>query len=753
MENRMSRQKKLPVVIVFPPYFRVTWSPFMAPAALVGYLLEHEQPAWSVDLAIRYYRWLARKNGPLDHATKETIWQYAELQKVNDATRQDICILPDILYFLATMHRQRLQAIKDYIVSPNPYVTEDDLLKANLTESSGAHKLNFALCDWSYKDLPDLMNQAMVLNENQFDDPFVAYLESEEKSPLFASILDSLVIGISVTYIDQLLPAIIYARYLKRRPNCPPIVFGGAALTFLLHKKDPFQRLFDSLLKKKIINALVRYEGEEPLLRFSQAIQKEQSLHTVPGIRFLGHNGVIVDTQLQAPLDLDKCPTPVYNKEEIPLYTWQSHPLVLTVQVTRGCYWSKCGFCVYVKQKFPDGKKYTCRSPEHVARDILFLQRAYGVNYFRLATESVPPIWLRSFCEEILRLNIRVKIMTFMRNENANILNADLLLLMKRAGVTQIYFGSESPIERVLNLINKGVNQKNIIDNYYMCNIAGITPVFSWIYDYATLTNDELEESIRFFENHRDAFRRINPSRFRLFSLAPMAGDIEKYPLALKEHSPHNILMETVEGEQRDADFFRKIFPRYIDLNNYFHTIHLRERVENVNFDWHHAKFSFYGALIIKSQYGLNTLEKKDVFFVVVQDSRNFFFDNFPKREPFCFIIEFPIAFEELIELIASRFGNTISFNDFLTGFAKGCLKLNPKFSCEEIEELAVSILRQFVYCGAISHVFGGVYTQFPIEISRHISEKTGIIMTKEADETENILKDYIQYTAKKGLV
>jgi radical SAM superfamily enzyme YgiQ (UPF0313 family) len=201
-------------------------------------------------------------------------------------------------------------------------------------------------------------------------------------------------------------------------------------------------------------------EGDETILRLIETLVEGGDLSTVAGIAYRRGSTVYRTSAPASPPQFDTVPNFTliegYRRMEWFDKLLQRRAPWMTAQASRGCHF-KCRFCV-VNTMFPSG--YRKRNIESVirdlrdkrqyGRDLLFVDNDFAAN--RSETKSL----LRRVIEEDLDFNILI----FARIEIVK--DDELLTLMRRAGVTQVYQGYESVQPETLVAYDKHQTLKQI---------------------------------------------------------------------------------------------------------------------------------------------------------------------------------------------------------------------------------------------------------------------------------------------------
>jgi len=147
-----------------------------------------------------------------------------------------------------------------------------------------------------------------------------------------------------------------------------------------------------------------------------------------------------------------------------------------------GCPW-KCKFCVMTEIGFKH------RSVQNILeeldyihklgiRDIYFVDQTFGYNKKRLT----------DLCNAIVDKNYSFKWVAFTR---ADLINKEILGLMKSAGCHMLMFGIETPVQRVLDEMIKDITLEDIEKCFKLCKNFGIKTLATFIIGLPKTTYNE----------------------------------------------------------------------------------------------------------------------------------------------------------------------------------------------------------------------------------------------------------------------
>jgi len=396
------------------------------------------------------------------------------------------------------------------------------------------------------------------------------------------------IVGISITYYSQLLPAVTLATLIKQNLEGVRIVFGGNVVSVWYDTLETCPEIFDWC------DYLVPFEGESSLHGLLKALDGGQPLAGVPNLVYpregiIHKNPVIIE-------DMDALPTPDYGG--LPLDRYLAQAPVFLLFTSRGCYWSRCLFCS-VSAAMRRG--YRMRSPQKIHRDIVNISEKYNGRYIAFGDDCVSPATLKDLVSILKEKGPEIYWQCEVRFEEA--FTPGLLAGMKQTGCLNLIFGLESYSPRVLNLMRKGVHQDQVERILEDCRRSGIAFNLQFFFGFpgeseaeARITADFIKKqahgaatfSFGTFELLRGSEVEKNPGKFHIRavdrSVGPLAvaydytpasghakgikdglmdelyGDI-KYPYAGLSITAHTLLFLHLAGTDAMGTFYEKRDP------------------------------------------------------------------------------------------------------------------------------------------------------------------------------------------------
>ncbi len=245
------------------------------------------------------------------------------------------------------------------------------------------------------------------------------------------------------TYQRNIFHVHALARLVKQAaPNCY-VVLGGPQITFLPD---------DALSVLPCADFLCREEGEPVLLAVAEAIVSEQTNKPVPGTTSRNlRGGYLTGPAVQSEGKLDDYPSPwlegILNPADM------DEAIMLS---SRGCT-HVCSFCY---TPAASGRRIRTHSVDRIIEEIKYVaSKGSGKLWFADPNFSFNEKRVTEILEGIVRTGLPVSMWIETR---ADMLNTELILLMKRAGVHTLAMGLESASENVFPRLKKNLDPDRI---------------------------------------------------------------------------------------------------------------------------------------------------------------------------------------------------------------------------------------------------------------------------------------------------
>ncbi len=272
--------------------------------------------------------------------------------------------------------------------------------------------------------------------------------------------------------------ALKIARHLKKLKPGRTIILGGAHATLLPE---------DTLRSTPEVDLITVGEADSTILDVLKAIQDGSDFRGIQGIAYRQNGQVVTATPRDDYTELDSLPFMAYHL--LPLEKSRPHPphgraLPFAAIITsRGCPY-RCSYC----SKPVFGRKFRVQSPERVIEEITYLKKKFGFREFAFYDDVFTLDKKRAFgyAEGLLSKGVKIH---WTCETRVNLVDRDLLRMMKKSGCYAISYGIESGAPEIRHIVHKDISQDEIEEavrisreeglhtiGYFMIGSPGETP-------------------------------------------------------------------------------------------------------------------------------------------------------------------------------------------------------------------------------------------------------------------------------------
>jgi len=370
-----------------------------------------------------------------------------------------------------------------------------------------------------------IMAVASAVREAGFDDVHIIDMKAErwtaEECAKRLVELKPDVVGLSaMTYEAGCLHEV--AALIKRDLPSATIVAGG-----------PHPSVADTdVMKDTNVDFCVRGEGEYIFIDLVKGLSTLRSdWQDCQGITWRNLDGEVVrEPDRAAPPDLDVLPMPAWDLIDHKKYhdmprggLIYAHKEFATMFSSRACPWR----CTYCHNSF--GKKFRERSGEHVLKEMELLVTEYGVkefvfmdDIFNLRRERAAAI-----AQGIIDRGWKVRL-TFPNGFRGDILDEELVVLLKKAGMYRCMVAVESASPRIQKVMKKNLKIEKVRHIVDFIAKQGVMVHGAFMLGFPSETEDEMQATIDWAANssfHTAAFFRVIPFKgTELFEQVEHAG-------------------------------------------------------------------------------------------------------------------------------------------------------------------------------------------------------------------------------------
>jgi len=279
---------------------------------------------------------------------------------------------------------------------------------------------------------------------------------------------------------------------INKAKNRPFVVLGG-------HGPSPLPEFY---LKITGADAVVIGEGEIPFLNLVKAIENNNSLKEVKSIAHRNGGEIIINTKEPSTKDIETFPYPLV--EALPMehyinpkeFMMENTDRKIYMITGRGCNYT-CNFC----QRIEGGIRF--RPVEAVIDEIKKYIRDYAITYIIFWDElfMISKKRVYEIAEAILKENININ---YWCTGRLNIVDGNLMKIMKRSGCSYINYGIEQFDNNALQAMNKKLTEDQIIKGIEITQKEDIYIDFNIIFGNIGDTRQSLKKSLKLLKKYND---------------------------------------------------------------------------------------------------------------------------------------------------------------------------------------------------------------------------------------------------------
>ena len=215
------------------------------------------------------------------------------------------------------------------------------------------------------------------------------------------------------------------------------------------------------------------------------------------------------------------------------------HPVV-PIKTSNACYYQQCAFCTHHGQV-----KYQEFKLEDIKQTII----NSGQKRFFFIDDMISKKRLLAIAELIQPLNIS----WMCQLRPTKDLDKETLETLYRSGLKIILWGVESGSDRILKVIRKGTNIKDIPLVLKNSQQAGIKNVLYIMFGFPTETKEEFMSTIEFLEQNKDNIDLISTSTFGLQKEAPAYKEPETFGIIQIKEKERTVLEPKITYQVKEG--------------------------------------------------------------------------------------------------------------------------------------------------------------------------------------------------------
>ncbi len=252
------------------------------------------------------------------------------------------------------------------------------------------------------------------------------------------------------------------------------------------------------LENKKFIDFVLYGEYEMTLLDLIKHLEDHKNLEEVDGLIFRDKNSKTVVNKARKLVDVNKLPWP--DRESVPIYHYIDSPGAMPLPcaqmiASRGCPY-RCIFCVWPQMMY-HSHAYRFRDVKDVVDEMEYLVKVLGFKsvYFDDDTFNIGKERMLRFAEEVKKrkLNIPFAIMG-----RADLMDKEVLLALKEAGLYAVKYGVESADQKLLDNAHKNLDIKKAERIIKLTKNLGIKTHLTFMFGLPGETKETIKKTIEF---------------------------------------------------------------------------------------------------------------------------------------------------------------------------------------------------------------------------------------------------------------
>jgi anaerobic magnesium-protoporphyrin IX monomethyl ester cyclase len=559
----MIQRQEFPISLVFPPQGHFT-QPYLALPCLKSWLEAHGfGQVEQLDLSIEAYDHFLSKSYleraaarvrdrlPLERFAEREELPYEEMAAFRAAA--ETAVSADELIRRVEGAKQVLRS--EACFDADQYVPAVRTLYHGLRLVSAAHfPSQLTPHNFTMRYGVDRSEAVLAATLDEDENPFIAFFQNEVLPRLIAR--RPKVLGMSVIYGSQLIPALTLGRLVKQAlPDCH-ITAGGGFLAYIGEK------LMNAPGVEDCLDSMIFHEGEAPLQALCEALRDEASLSEVGSLTWFDRSGdevVTVANPPAHPVRLEDAPAPSFDG--LPLDKYFSPELVLPYDLNRGCYYGECAFCTLPTVIGPG---YRTRSAGRIVDHVLELKQRHDCTRFTFITDCMPPGMIADLPQELIDREAGIKWWCDARIER-KAYDREGAQRLYDSGCRKLLFGFETATPRLLKMMKKGQSLEAVSEVAHACNDAGISVTFYAMVGFPSETREEARASLQFLREHAGVVREVSLQTFHIDEVAQTYRQPELFGIRILDDEGadlqlyHDYTSESGMTQEEAAEMFEEL--------------------------------------------------------------------------------------------------------------------------------------------------------------------------------------------------
>ena len=468
-------------VINPPPWFPNM--PYLSVPLLTGMLKKRNISVVQRDINVFFFRNLL--------TSKELVFQIRERKRIKKKATKKEELLFELENYFADNVEKHLKTIKceTNLNLLNDLFSELDLMLKVFSLNYPDIELSLGKIYFKKDPSSDYVN---YITSNNF---FNYYISKYEIDILKKKEPD--IIAFSITTFEQLIFSLTYIIVVRKKIKREiKFLFGGNYITKCYHNEGKLDMCLD------LVDFIIIEDFESSIDFFISALQGEIDFSLVPNL--FCKNDINGNKNLPQIIKNTSISKALPDFEGIEFDKYFLNKTILPYELSRGCYWGQCKFCEVCV------KKYAEKTPANIVLDIKFLSKKYNVQYFSFVSSSPSPLLLRKVA--VLLKNENIKWISFLRPESY--IDKEFANDLFNGGCRFVLVGIESPIQRILDEMNKGLNVCETLKVLNNLKASGIHIHAYFMLNFTKETNKDKEKIRSYFSDNQKLFDSVSFTSF-----------------------------------------------------------------------------------------------------------------------------------------------------------------------------------------------------------------------------------------------
>lgn len=369
--------------------------------------------------------------------------------------------------------------------------------------------------------------------------------------------------------------SILIANYIKSKATNITIIFAGPQATVCAE---------DTLNAFPFVDLISLGEGELTICNIIESISNK-SYQSCPSIVYRQQNTIVSNRIFPLIENLDDLPYLDYS-----FVPYIKNTSVMPIEVGRGCPFS-CSFC---STKNFWQRQYRLKSSERIISEIKYIKQNMNIDEFNFEHDSLTANrkTIISFCEDLIKNNLNI---IWRCSSRIDILDEELISILKSAGCYKIFMGIETGSPRMQKIINKNLHFENFWNTVSLLQKYNIESIFSFIYGFPNETPNDLSLTLDVISE----LMKMKVKHIQIHKLCILRGTefYDKYKINLLKIDEQLTSNFNLGGNASNFKSiiidYPSIFPQYYKLNNTIEKTEYLEIFVNVFLDILHINYPY----------------------------------------------------------------------------------------------------------------------------------------------------------------